>query len=612
MKTSPLSSLFPAGVRFRVVAALTVTLLCACCQEFPEDTPPELDDTALAAGSTVDVSERRRSTHHRVLPQGVFTNSPDSPVELIAVPDADPALASLAAPVAARLAISNRPSLLIVFPVDDSRDRASAQAIKAGNARRVLVLQSEQYPVIPRSIEGVGTLVHSLPADLAAMSLEFASRYWATSDSVVMTDVSEPENIVRGAALAACKGIPLLLRDGSNYRRIVALLEQKNVQHVLELPPAGSSRMFRYDRRPSNVSIVSLSREAADRMLIEAIGPSRVRNVILTRLTPREAGVMLNTTPWLAPYLSLVRRSPIVFARSPDPRLAEAAVERFLEQHSLSPRSVTIFADDALIEARTLLLGNEMQVTVEPFSMPGGSKALSLAVGRIPFLDICVASRIIERGLLRERAPPRESTVKALMVANPQGEYGTLPLCETVGRATALEMKNLSVEVTEFYKTPADQAGVRAALRDANLIVYQGHLSDQRLFDDPSFLLVESEIDRPHQSVHTPIPASTSSGSLFIPRGRSNAAGDFMAIAVEADHVDLNAPPLQPDFEVLLSVLPAVPRTVELRGAPIVILQSCRSLDEYTFERLSDLGCVGLVGSVSSIHSASGSTFVKS
>ena len=47
-------------------------------------------------------------------------------------------------------------------------------------------------------------------------------------------------------------------------------------------------------------------------------------------------------------------------------------------------------------------------------------------------------------------------------------------------------------------------------------------------------------------------------------------------------------------------------------GLPLVILQSCSSLKEPLAQHLFDLGGVGLIGSVTGIHSASGSAYVKS
>ncbi|MEJ2704750.1 MAG: C25 family cysteine peptidase, partial [Sedimentisphaerales bacterium] len=49
----------------------------------------------------------------------------------------------------------------------------------------------------------------------------------------------------------------------------------------------------------------------------------------------------------------------------------------------------------------------------------------------------------------------------------------------------------------------------------------------------------------------------------------------------------------------------------QLAGLPVVVLQSCHSLEEPTNRRILDLGGAGLVGSTTNVYSASGSAFVK-
>jgi hypothetical protein len=50
----------------------------------------------------------------------------------------------------------------------------------------------------------------------------------------------------------------------------------------------------------------------------------------------------------------------------------------------------------------------------------------------------------------------------------------------------------------------------------------------------------------------------------------------------------------------------------KLEGMPLVILQSCHSLEEPVAQHIFDLGGIGLIGSVTNMHSGSGSAFIKS
>ena len=51
---------------------------------------------------------------------------------------------------------------------------------------------------------------------------------------------------------------------------------------------------------------------------------------------------------------------------------------------------------------------------------------------------------------------------------------------------TAEEFKNCRVAVDEFYGKLADSPEVLAAAKTAGLIIYEGHLAYQDLFDVPS------------------------------------------------------------------------------------------------------------------------------
>ena len=87
------------------------------------------------------------------------------------------------------------------------------------------------------------------------------------------------------------------------------------------------------------------------------------------------------------------------------------------------------------------------------------------------------------RGLLRERLLA-DRAPRVLMAAN-SGVWRKLVLCETISCVTASEFKNLGVQVEEFYGRSAGSPEILDAARNANLILYEGHLSTQDLIDNP-------------------------------------------------------------------------------------------------------------------------------
>ncbi|HBP20460.1 MAG TPA: hypothetical protein DEA08_22045, partial [Planctomycetes bacterium] len=228
---------------------------------------------------------------------------------------------------------------------------------------------------------------------------------------------------------------------------------------------------------------------------------------------------------------------------------------------------------------------------VEPGAEPGEGKAASLGVGRIP-LGPAAASRVLLRSLARKRLL-RDEEPRALLIANPdpRGDGG-LPLAETVARVSGRELRNRRVQVAEFYGRASDDPRVRAAATSAHLVVYEGHINDQRLIRSPAdelegegeewFLegeprnvLGEPIEDTPTPEPQPPAPAPTPGGEGLPPLDRL----------------------LPQEDEPWL-------------GQPVLVLQSCNSLDEELLARLVARGGAGLIGSVTRIHSASGSSYL--
>ena len=123
-----------------------------------------------------------------------------------------------------------------------------------------------------------------------------------------------------------------------------------------------------------------------------------------------------------------------------------------------------------------------------------------------------------------------------------------------------------------------------AAARGASLIIYEGHVSYQEV--------------------------------IYVPYARSPVPDEFYE---EARGAVENHTPDQPEEPVAKEraavPLPQIPDkpsrlTEPLRRMPAVILQSCDSLDEELLDSVDGLGCVAVIGSVTPIHSGSGSMLV--
>ena len=174
--------------------------------------------------------------------------------------------------------------------------------------------------------------------------------------------------------------------------------------------------------------------------------------------------------------------------------------------------------------------------------------------------------------------------MRLLLVSN--SGRRSLPLCETISLLTAAEYKNCRIAVDDFYGKLTDSPEILAAAKKAGLIIYEGHLAYQDLFDVPTA----------HRD--------TAPDSYF--------EEELDNLEESGPHESRRQPPTMPVRVPRRPAAPAV-RQIEgiMEGLPIVILQSCDSLDERVLWRIDELGGVALVGSVTPIHSGSGSTMVK-
>jgi hypothetical protein len=437
-------------------------------------------------------------------------------------------------------------------------------------------------------------------------SLTLAKRFWNKPAHVVVAPASDLEGILLGALLAESLDAPLLIRNRSESRAaLLTAVNELGVEGVL-LAVSDLQRAPRWARQPDDHVQVLARREIQDR-LIARLGTDVIRTIVLAR-APDQA-VCAGITAWLAPYVCMARGAPLVFCHSDVAAEAEANVTAVIDFYHLRPRSITILADYTSIGTELVEIDapaaaapsaghaaapaggaviadakQKYRVGREPCVPADPQQALALGVGRIPSESLAEASLLFVRGLVRERLSAGQ-VGRVLMVSNPSQERRPLPLCETISRVTAQEFKNFRIPLDEFYGIPADNAEVLSAAKRASLIIYEGHVSYQDLFD-----------------VHygrTRVPDENYEESLGALENHTPDAAPAPAQNAQ--------PPAQP--------LPPPPKPQghleePLPELPIAVLQSCESLDDLLLDRVDELGCAAVIGSVTNIHSGSGSMLV--
>ena len=550
-------------------------------------------------------------------------------MDLIAVPEEERWLLAIAAPVASRLSAGGNPPLLVALM--RGPEKSGAGFLKELDPRRCLALASSDE--VAEACGGKDICHHLITTGKGPLQagVLLAKRFWKDPERVVVAPLEDPEAVILGATLAAHAGVPFIpIELGDGIEGFAgAMRELKARQAIVVNTSAVDLSALLKDVAPM---AEFLGRAAAETRIVREVGGANVRNVILGRVPGswHVGGV----SSWLAPYLSLVRGAPVVLCKSSEGTDAEARVKEFVAGRTLRPRSVTILgACDSIGEIAVRGEGflGEYEVTIEPCSGSGREGASSFAVGRLPFRTLYDNSMLMARGMARERRVNPVSP-RILMIANPNTEYGPLLLCETVSRVTAAEFKNLRVPINEVYRIMREEKSVVTAAETAQVIIFEGHITDLWLFGDTEFDddlhqeperddgdqehrpdIHEAQDDQKELLMTTAEPVGMSWRPAPVPGARDERRGAWICMATcrgsdqatPASTVPARLPEEAGDKET-----PPVSVT-RLQGSPLVVLQSCYSLDEARSRRIFDLGAAGLIGSVTSIHSASGSAFIK-
>ena len=418
--------------------------------------------------------------------ENLGTRQPE-PVRLVIVHGGEPWLVALAAPVLTTFKAPALPYLLCTasFPLQEP---ARSHAARLGPSRALVLSGSSEAGavVLPEGVTSETVTTGNEPTSASVLLLD---RFWKTAERILCADYQDANGIVLASTLAGHLGVPVVLFDSEKGKENWAqALRRSGTAEIWAV--AGEKGVPEWTRE-MRAKVTVLSHAEAQERTTARIGTAGIRNIIVTRVSFWDEG-LFGSPGWLSPYLSLVRGAPVVTSSSVEAREAEDAVEALVVALNLQPRNVTILADHDSIGTKEVevpsVYGDEPSYTLdlEPCSGAPMGQACSLGVGRIPFNSLEKASCLLMAGFLRERQVPGRP-FRALMVANPKTDFSSLPLCETVGRFTAAELRNLRAHVDEFYGESPDDEGVREAAKTADLIIYQGHIADFGIFDPPGW-----------------------------------------------------------------------------------------------------------------------------
>jgi len=543
--------------------------------------------------------------------------SRNKPITLITVPATSEWLLAVAAPIAAKIRQHNKIPILLAMSPDNLPVQRMLIKQLAPTLNSCTVLTQGLSLPFDQIREHCPVNILSTTSDCAETGLLLAKNFWERTDLVIVGAVGDSEAVILGSALASHLGVPFIPLSGKESLKTISDgLETLGVKRVLLATSRADldTKSARFFDRETEV----LDMAALQKRLIEAIGAGNIRNIILFRVPDEPADKA--SASWLTPYLSLMREAAVVSCLSSDPLAAEEKAEELIKTYSLKPRTATILADNdsiGMIAAKYETELHEYEVLIEPCSRPAEGWAASIGVGRIPFRELWAASTLVARGIARDYVLGRTEP-KILMIANPSDEYSSLPLCETISRATAREFKNFKIHTEEFYGVPCHDQAVRNVVSCSQLIIFEGHITEFSLFEDPSVYPDEESVyggEWKNEQTDDFVEVED-----YVPDQEDNpCSANLPGIETEEVYSDVQLPDKEAysdwktpeiyDHDFFdQSLQPIDP--CQLEGIPLMILQSCHSLDDSALDILAS-GAAGVLGSATNIHSSSGSAIVK-
>ena len=544
-------------------------------------------------------------------------SSQHKPLTLVCVGGDEGWLFAAAAPVAAKIRREGKDPILLALAAEPivEQTRLFEQISPLTDSCTLLA------PVRDQSFRpfGEGIAINHVPttADPAKVGFLLAKCFWGKTDMVVAAASDDHQAVLLGAALACRLCAPFIpLGRSEKLADFSGDLKELNVGRIIIAVSDKASD-------PGFAESIEQQTEILDvrdlyKRLVEAIGCANVRNIVVFRA----AGDDTDARPsfWLAPYLCFVHGSLPVVSNSSEGQVAEENVKDVIRQYSLRPRTVTILGDYESIDLIRWSEGteeNNCEIAAEPCSRPFADGAAEVGVGRIPFGDLPAASTLVARWQIREHTAVPGGP-KVLMIANPKTDYTPLPLCETISRATAKEFKNLGIHTDEFYVANCRDPIIQEMTRQSQLIIFEGHITDFTLFKAPPYYYDEKYYDYyEHGEGHWDGFMNGNDSAYYQPYDSTEENSEGEQGQMSGEIALLPNGQTWPDDEMTEPGVFGPPDDSEepvdpcrLDGIPLLILQSCHSLDDSASFVLKT-GAAGIVGSVTNINSASGSAFIK-
>jgi hypothetical protein len=319
------------------------------------------------------------------------------------------------------------------------------------------------------------------PCTAVADLLPVARAWWPGARTAIAAGAEDYPWLLQAAAFAGAAGIALLPLEGPPAAADATLAAWP--LDTVYVTPSASAWRPRLAAAASRVVDITTA-EALWRHL-SAAGAPPPRAVVIANPADRTGLFSPSALSLVAPLLAAVHRAPLFLTDA----AAAAAVERgtlaFLAALDLHPTHLVLVGDELALRSHVVpdpvlaaggaeARGGGTTLRVELFSEIQHERPQDFAVGRLVAEDAAAASALLARQLHRAS----RGTKPAAFLVNADEIF---PLGETIARTTIADLQNAGIATRAHHREAITTDTVRAALQEADVLVWEGHPRDLTL-----------------------------------------------------------------------------------------------------------------------------------
>lgn len=336
-----------------------------------------------------------------------------------------------------------------------------------------------QQPSTPAQVVELMKAAAGGPCTVVTDVVAFARTLWPEARTAVATSVSNYPDLLAAAAFAGATESALLPIDNTPPGS-----EPWNgwaIEKLFLMPAAAGWKTAAATMTPQVVEA------SAGVLMSELVERRRESSGAIVVANPNDRSGLFSPAglSLLAPLLSAVHGAPLVLVSSSDPAAVEAETYAWIDRHGFHPTHVVLVGDELALRSHRVpdpvregggpeARGGGIEVRVELFSQIQHDLPQDFAVGRIVAESASQASIGLARRLHDRKGGPRP----VVFLGNADEVFA---LGETISRTTVSELRNVGLAVEAHFREQITPALIRRALKETDLLVWEGHPRDLTL-----------------------------------------------------------------------------------------------------------------------------------